>query len=213
MPRKIQEMGKKPSDGTTDDLSTQEKIKEAARQVFTRKGYAATRTRDIAEEAGINLALLNYYFRSKEKLFHQIMLEKVQQLFGHIAPVVMNPETSLETKVEQIVSLYIDMITLHPDLPIFVLSEIRNHPDQFATTFKVGDILRESDLVRQLQARRPDIHPIHFLLNIMSMTLFPFIARPVFKTIQLLDDAQFHHLMQERKQLIPLWVKTILDTH
>ncbi|MBT1712506.1 TetR/AcrR family transcriptional regulator, partial [Fulvivirgaceae bacterium PWU5] len=70
------------------DLSTEEKIKEAAREVFTRKGYAATRTRDIAEAAGLNLALLNYYFRSKEKLFEIVMREKVQALFGIIAPVI-----------------------------------------------------------------------------------------------------------------------------
>ena len=55
--------------------STEEKIKEAARRVFTKKGYAATRTRDIAEESGYNLALINYYFRSKEKLFDIVMLE------------------------------------------------------------------------------------------------------------------------------------------
>ena len=55
------------------NLSTEEKIKAAARKVFMEKGYGASRTRDIAEEAGINLALLNYYFRSKEKLFNEII--------------------------------------------------------------------------------------------------------------------------------------------
>ena len=60
------------------DPSTEEKIKIAARSVFHKKGYAATRTRDIAEEAGINLALLNYYFRSKEKLIDIIMTETMQ---------------------------------------------------------------------------------------------------------------------------------------
>jgi len=48
------------------DTSTEAKIKAAARVVFHKNGFAATRTRDIAEEAGINLALLNYYFRSKQ---------------------------------------------------------------------------------------------------------------------------------------------------
>lgn len=205
-------MGKKRSSGSPDDLSTQEKIKEAARQVFTRKGYAATRTRDIAEEAGINLALLNYYFRSKERLFHEIMLEKMQQLFGHIVPVLLTPGTTLEHKVEQLVALYMEMLTANPDLPLFVLSEIRNHPDQFASTFKVGDLLRHSDFIRQLQARRPDIHPLHFLMNLMSMTLFPFIVMPVFKAIELVDDAHFHAMMQERKTLIPMWIESMLKT-
>ncbi len=147
------------------DISTEEKIKDAARIVFTQKGFAATRTRDIAESAGINLALLNYYFRSKQKLFEEIMLEKVQQLFGLIAPVLYNPDSTLETKIETIVSLYIDMITEHPDLPIFVLSEIRNHPEHFAKTFKVGQILYESAFIKQLKEKRPDINPLHFLMK------------------------------------------------
>ena len=88
-------MGKKTA---TVDLSTEDKIKEAARKVFTSKGYAATRTRDIAEEAGINLALLNYYFRTKEKLFEIIMAEKMFKLFSVLAPVIDDPKTTLEKK-------------------------------------------------------------------------------------------------------------------
>ncbi len=204
----------KPSDPSPPkDLSTEEKIKEAARRVFTRKGYAATRTRDIAEEAGINLALLNYYFRSKQKLFDQIMLEKVQQLFGRLAPVLFDPDSSLESKSEQVVSLYIDMICQHPDLPLFVLSEIRHHPEQFASTFQVGKMISQSTFIQQLKERRPDINPLHFLMNLMSLTLFPFIAGPVFKAIAVADDQQFIALMQERKTLIPKWVEAILQTH
>src|SRR5689334_23935314 len=89
------------------DSSTEEKIMEAARTVFLRKGYAATRTRDIAEEAGINLALLNYYFRSKEKLFSLVMQEKFQKFFGVIFPILNEPTTSLEEKVERLVDSYI----------------------------------------------------------------------------------------------------------
>ncbi len=79
-------MAKKDTEKAVDS-STEEKIKEAARVVFMKKGFAATRTRDIAEEAGINLALLNYYFRSKEKLFELVMFEKFQKFFGIIANV------------------------------------------------------------------------------------------------------------------------------
>jgi AcrR family transcriptional regulator len=205
-------MAKSKVPAAPGDLSTEEKIKEAARKVFTRKGYAATRTRDIAEEAGINLALLNYYFQSKQKLFEEIMFEKVQQLFGHLAPVLFDQGTSLEAKIERVVSLYIDMIMANPDLPIFVLSEIRNHPGHFAEHFQVGQIVRQSAFIRQLEEKRPDIHPVHFLMNIMSMTLFPFIAMPVFKAIGTVDEKQYMTMMQDRKMLIPVWVKAILET-
>jgi AcrR family transcriptional regulator len=194
------------------DLSTEEKIKEAARKVFTRKGYAATRTRDIAEEAGLNLALLNYYFRSKQKLFEQIMFEKVQQLFGLIGPAVNDSTTTLETKIERIVSHYIDMLSENPDLPIFVLSEIRNHPQHFTQSFQVGQLLQHSSFVAQLKERRPDLNPFHFLLNTLGLTVFPFIAMPVFQSIGSMNEATFMMMMQERKSLIPHWVKSMLDT-
>src|ERR1700733_14427652 len=96
------------------DISTEEKIKDAARLVFLKKGYAGTTTRDIAEEAGINLALLNYYFRSKEKLFELVMTEKLLKFFGIIFPVVNDQDTSLERKIELIANNYIDMILDNP---------------------------------------------------------------------------------------------------
>src|SRR5690349_7625597 len=92
------------------DASTEEKIKEAARKVFLRKGYSATRTRDIAEESGINLALLNYYFRSKEKLFHIVMEEKFDKLFGTIIPILNEGSTTLDKKVELLASHYVNML-------------------------------------------------------------------------------------------------------
>lgn len=191
-------------------LSTEEKIKEAARQVFTRKGYAATRTRDIAEEAGINLALLNYYFRSKEKLFQEVMAEKVMQLFGVIAPVLNDSASTLEAKLDKIVTSYIDMLQQHPDLPLFVLSEIRNNTGNFVSKMNLDKLLKRSSFLQQLAVKRPDINPFHFLLNILGMTVFPFIAQPVFQAVAVADEQQFALMMEERKKLIPVWIKAML---
>src|SRR4051812_36042236 len=118
-------MAKKEKMKSLPDLSTEEKIQKAARKVFTQKGYAATRTRDIAEEAGINLALLIYYFRSKEKLFEIIMLEKMQKFFSVLLPIINNTATTLENKIDGIASNYIDLLTANEDLPLFILSEVR----------------------------------------------------------------------------------------
>src|ERR1700712_7216 len=92
------------------NTSTEEKIKEAARRVFTRKGYDATRTRDIAEESGYNLALINYYFRSKEKLFDLIMVEHLQFFIHSIKGILDDRETTLKEKVRILVGHYIDML-------------------------------------------------------------------------------------------------------
>lgn len=192
------------------DLSAEGKIKEAAREVFTRKGYAATRTRDIAEEAGINLALLNYYFRSKEKLFTEVMLEKVQQFFGVLLPVLTDSTTHLEKKMELIVSNYIDMLLQNPDLPIFVLSEIRSQKEQIKNILPVEKIVKNTSFFNQLREKRPDMNPLHFLLNILSITVFPFIVMPVFETAGIIKKKEFEKLILERKKLVPLWIKAML---
>lgn len=193
------------------DLSTEEKIKEAARKVFTQKGYAATRTRDIAEEAGLNLALLNYYFRSKEKLFEIIMVEKMNQFFGVMDPILNNADSKLEDKVEAIALNYIDLLTKNPDLPLFVLSGIRNGPKHLVQIMGKADKLIKSVLVKQIQEKTPGRNPMHFLFNILGLCVYPFIMNPILQSMSAMNDKTFAQMMKERKTLIPEWIKAMLE--
>jgi len=194
------------------EVSTEEKIKEAARTVFMKKGYAATRTRDIAEEAGINLALLNYYFRSKEKLFEIVMMEKMQKLFGGLVGIINDESTTLEKKLEQLVNYYIDMLSSNPDLPIFVLSELRTNGDHLAKSLQAGNLLQHTALFKQLQVNRPDVNPLHFVINILGTTIFPFVAKPMFQAVGNVSEKDFASLMDERRKLIPKWIRASLQT-
>lgn len=199
------------------DASTEEKIKQAARTIFHKKGFAATRTRDIAEEAGLNLALLNYYFRSKQKLFDLIMLETMQQFLLSLTDIFNAQETSLETKIELLVSNYIDLLTEEPDIPIFILSELRTNPQELVAKMNVKEILMQSYLMQQLQkeaaaGRIAPIHPVQFIMNVMGLTVFPFIAKPIFSNIGNLSEGDFNQMMAQRKMLVPKWVKAILAT-
>jgi AcrR family transcriptional regulator len=200
--------GKKKHD--TPDRSTEEKIKEAARIVFTRKGFAATRTRDIAEEAGLNLALLNYYFRSKEKLFEIVMLEKMQVFFGFIGPIISDESSTLEMKVEEIVSRYIDMLQDNPDIPFFILGEARNNPAIMANAMPRKDFLKNSFFIKQLKERKPDQDPYQFLLTMLGMIIFPFLMKPLFQKITDTEDPKFKQMMKVRRELIPAWCRAIL---
>ncbi len=189
------------------DLNTEQKIKEAARKIFLQKGFAAARTRDIAEEAGINLALLNYYFRSKEKLFHQIMEESLRKLFGNIFPMLANPEVSLRQKIQAFVNQYTEVLIENPELPSFILSEIRTNPDHLLTLIGSGKTLDLSVLARQLAEGKQagevvDISPIDFLLNMASLAVFPFVARPMVKRMGSFSDVQFENLITQRKVMI-----------
>ena len=198
----------KSKDPKKIDTSTEEKIIEAARKVFLEKGYAATRTRDIAEEAGINLALLNYYFRSKEKLFQLVMVEILQLLFCVVLPIVNNDEVTLEQKLETLAENYIDLLIDNSDLPIFILSEIRANPERFKDRLQVQHILRNSSFVSQIREKRPDVEPVHFIVSLLGMIIFPFIAKPILFS----DTKRFNALMEERKTLVVKWAKAILET-
>ena len=199
----------------TDDTSTEEKIKVAAKKIFIRKGYAATRTRDIAEEAGLNLALLNYYFRSKEKLFDIIMLENLQHFIEGIREILNNRETSIEQKVESIVSNYIDLLTQQPDLPLFVLHELRAHPKELISKIDREKFINRSYFMQQVreaikEGKIAAINPLHFLMNLVGLTIFPFVASPILQNIGGLKQQEFNALMGERKKLIPKWIKTMM---
>ena len=139
----------------TKDLSTENKIKEAARQIFLVKGYEATKTRDIAEASGINLALLNYYFRSKKKLFDQIMTESLQTFLGVIFEVLNDPSSTIREKVQAFVDRYIDMLSSNPNLPLFILSEIRTAPEAFVARMKIHERLSETVFIQQFFAEMP----------------------------------------------------------
>jgi AcrR family transcriptional regulator len=198
------------------NASTEEKIKEAARRVFTRKGYAATRTRDIAEESGYNVALINYYFRSKEKLFDIIMLEHIQLFVNSVLEHLNDRTTSLPQKLEILIGHYIDMLIKNPDLPVFILNEINADPAKLIA--KVGfDKIKPENIYMAEQWRMmvaagkvPPINPIHFLMNAVSMTIFPFIASPLIRNRMGLTLDEFNALMEERKKLIPAWIKSIM---
>jgi AcrR family transcriptional regulator len=198
--------------------STEEKIKEAARRVFTRKGYAATRTRDIAEESGFNLALINYYFRSKEKLFDLVMLENLQLFIHSVMGIVNAPATTLQEKIELLIGHYIDMLIKNPDLPIFVLSEINADPKKLIARLGFDKVNHEKIyLVKQWKElaaakKAPAFNPIHILINVLSMTIFPFIASPLLRNRTGISIEEFNRLMEERKKLIPVWIYAIIKT-
>ena len=197
------------------DPSTEEKIKIAARSVFHKKGYAATRTRDIAEEAGINLALLNYYFRSKEKLFDIIMTETMQGFLTSVMFILNDEKTSFEKKIEIIVVNYIDLLIEEPDIPLFVLSELRANPEELISRISNKKVLMKSIFIMQFQQKIKEgkiapIHPLHFIMNMLGMVVFPFVGSPMLKSIGDLKQKDFDELMQQRKKLIPKWVNAML---
>ena len=196
------------------DSSTEEKIKTAANIVFIKKGFAGTRTRDIAEEAGINLALLNYYFRSKEKLFDIVMMENIQRFLSGMRGVLNDENLALKEKVALIAENYTVMLKIQPNMPLFILGEIKSNPEKLVTNMKVKEIMLKSHFYQQLREALGDkVNPLHFLINIISLTVFPFVASPMLKVVGDMKDEDFEKMVEERKKMIPVWIEAMLKTH
>lgn len=188
------------------DSSTEQKILDAAKRVFFQKGMAGARMQDIADEAGINKALLHYYFRSKENL-HEVIF---QQAFGKMMPRVaeiFGTEASFEEKLRAFVDVYISMALANPFLPMFVLSEMHSGADSIVKKHFLANIqqLPFQKIRQDIQdaVKRGEIMPIEppqLMLNVMALCLFPFIARPLFQTINQLSDQQYEKLLKARKK-------------
>ena len=185
----------------------EEKILAAAKEVFTRKGYAASSMREIAEVAGVNRGLLHYYNWNKRKLF-QSVFEEAFSNFALRANEIFYSEQSLPEKVEAFVDHYLDLLLNNPHLPGFVINELNRHPEEF-----VANILRQKarpdpmPLLVQVQlegqaGRIREVNPFHFFLNLISMCVFPFLARPMLQNLVKIDDETFDNLMQMRKKEI-----------
>src|SRR5690606_212723 len=194
------------------DASTEEKIKEAARVVFTRKGFVSTKVRDIAAEADINLALVNYYFRSKQKLFDLIMIETIEKLFSEIKVIITDESSSLNTKIELIVDHYIDQLLNNPDFPLFIVNEILSGSNKFPAFLQNAEMIKGSFFFKQLNQLKSDknlkVNPIHILVNIIGLIIFPFLGRRVLEKSAGLEEKAFRSLMEERKKLIPIWIRS-----
>ena len=192
-----------------EELSTEQKIIKAAKSIFTQKGFAATKTRDIAEEAGINLALLNYYFGSKENLFKLVVTDKFQDLFGVLGPVLSNAEIALEDKIEVLIEKYSQLLTENEDLPIFVLSELKNNEQIFEKILQQARNLSQPVIEKQLREKGYSVSVPDFVVNIISLAIFPFVAKPLFTSSGLIEKEKFSEFIENRKKLIPCWIATI----
>jgi AcrR family transcriptional regulator len=197
------------------NVDTQTKIKHAARMMFHKKGFAATRTRDIASEADINIALLNYYFRSKQKLFDIIMMETMQAFFQAMIGVLNDEQSSFKEKVTVIANNYIELLLVEPEIPLFLMNEVRNSPSEFFQKLPLNDFFLNSILMKQYKelvkaGKIMKVDPIHFLINLLGLTVFPFVASPMVKKVGALSDKEFQLMMIERKKLIPIWIKGML---
>ncbi|MBX9782558.1 MAG: TetR/AcrR family transcriptional regulator [Chitinophagaceae bacterium] len=192
------------------DAGTQQRILEAARKVFLEKGMAGARMQDIADEAGINKALLHYYFTSKDMLFEQIFANTSQTFVPHINEIIES-DMPLFEKIEHICDDYISMLIKNPYMPLFLINEINKQDGDFLKRMWGKQKANLSFFVAQIQKEvkkgtiKP-IHPAQLYMNIMSMCVFPFLGKPMMQFMTKVTDKEFVQLMEERKTFVARFV-------
>jgi len=189
------------------DASAEQRILSAAKKIFVAKGMTGARMQDIADAAGINKALLHYYFRSKEKLFETIFKEAVQGFLPRVNQIFESDKTIFE-KIEMFCKEYIDQIRKTPYLPIFILNEINQQPEVLVKKMwgnrKPPVNLFFAQVQREIkQGIIKPVHPAQLLMNMLSLCIFPFAARPILEQVGGISKTQFDTLMEERKTMIP----------
>lgn len=196
------------------DISTEQKIREAAKKIFCEKGFGSATTRDIAESAETNIALVNYYFRSKENLFQEIFRESFTETFLPAAN-ILNDDLPLEAKIYKFVDHMTELLKKDPLLPLFVLSEMRGEHSktcEMAATLQAQD---SNQFRRQLEEEAAKGHIRmrnfeHVEVSLMSMVIFPFLSMNILKMKKNMSTEDFHHFVDERKKAIPEMVLTYL---
>lgn len=188
--------------------NTEEKIRAVAKRLFTEKGFAGTTIREVAEEAGVNVALLNYYFRSKEKLFTSIFIENFEEYSQELEAICHYEAISLEDRIRRFVNEVTEHLKNNPELPLFLLIEFKQNNVSLQEKFKANmHKFRESGFMKQLQeeADKGHIRPIdpfqfEFLLN--SLIAAPFLALHALKEVNKLEGEAFDHFLEERKKIV-----------
>lgn len=191
---------------TNKNQDTEGQILNAAKNVFQKKGMDGARMQEIADEAGINKAMLHYYYRSKQLLFEAVF----SNAFSLLAPQlnkILNDDSSIEEKVKNFTHNYISFIIKHPYLPNFIIQELNRNPKFFEKIQQNAAFPTLEKFKNQVneEVEMGILKPINgeqLFINIISLNIFPFVATPLIKGFLKIDDKGFKQLMEQRKTAV-----------
>lgn len=186
------------------DKNSEARILEAAKQEFHLKGYEGARMQVIADKAGINKAMLHYYYKTKDKLFEAVFKAAISKIFP-VLEVILNEDVPLFDKIRKFVSTYLGIIMQNKYIPLFIIHELITNPEKLARIIKKikpdRNIIFENNV--KLAIKNNEIYPIdsrQLFVNMVSLCVFPVIAEPIIKTVLGMNDAAFKQFLENRKK-------------
>ena len=217
-----QARGRKPATIPTREAATEQRILNAARAVFLRRGTAGARMHEIAQEAEVNQALLHYYFRSKERLSAAVFQQVASRIFPALAQ-TLGSDISLDEKIDRVIAIYLENLSQNLFVPAYLISELHHHRERVEQllTAAIGTDPKlvmpgflknlEKQINERVQAgtMRP-IKAQQFVMNLVSLCVFPFAARPMLSIVFGMDDAAFMRFIDHRKKELPEFFRRAL---
>jgi TetR/AcrR family transcriptional regulator len=178
-------------------------ILDAARKVFLENGFDGTTMQVIADEAGINKALLHYYFRSKDRLFEAIFVEAFSRMIPNLFKVFQS-EAGFPDKIRSFVNIYISALQNYPQIPLFILHELHRNPGRIIELIKSTGMNPDvvMAIIRQeiTKGTIRNIDPAQLMVNMLSMCIFPFAARPMIQGFIFKNNAEaYNQFLEQRK--------------
>ncbi|PZU21662.1 MAG: TetR/AcrR family transcriptional regulator [Chryseobacterium sp.] len=181
---------------------TQELIKETTKNLFFVKGKFDATTQEIADAAGVNRTLINYYFRSRDNLI-QIIFDESQKVEHEKSEIIMNSDLPFKEKIGQFIEGSLSTSLQYPYLETYIVSQINKgnchkkdiEEDELRKLYK--DIEAEMEL-----GNIEKMEPIQFVLNMISLLVFPSAVRPLLMENLMISDEEFDKIISERKEII-----------
>ncbi len=189
------------------DSNTEQNIINAAHKVFLQRGYDGARMQDIADDAQINKAMLHYYFDNKDSLFEKVFVSAYLQIAPDFNQIINSPKAFKE-RISDFVNYYSDLLQENPHVVGFVVNEMNRNPEMVIKFLKNKTTeVAYLDLMKVFEKeckklKIGNIHPIHFVLHLISICYFPFSGKPMFQYLLRLDEFQYQLIIEQRKKEI-----------
>jgi AcrR family transcriptional regulator len=187
------------------EKNTEQLILNAAKKIFIEKGKDGAKMQEIADEAGINKALLHYYFRSKDKLFTVIITEALHNFLPNLEKIFC-ANIYFEEKIKLSVDSYITLLSENPFIPPFILHELNRNPDEILQLILSSGIqfnLILDAIQKDLNSNLSKIDVRHFIANLLSLCIFPIASRHLLLKILFNNDKKaYDNFIEERKTLV-----------
>jgi TetR/AcrR family transcriptional regulator len=189
-----------------EEAQTEKLIKEKAKILFFQKGFLNATTQEIADEAGVNRALIHYYFRSREQMLEVLLDETLLEKRERVRSILL-ADLPFRIKIARYIDVLVDYGLTYPYLDNFIISEMARKPDK-VKLFCAMDKLKSSDLIRDqlnLEIKKGKISEMsaeHFMVNLAALCNYPLLAKSVLQSIHGMTDATYRKFLQERKQII-----------